>query len=952
MFRASHHGMPRCLLPSWRWLQLAAVVALLSWPLGTLAGSYVASAVPLSWDTTTTSILAGRDNSATRVNFGFTMRFGAGSYTRGYISSNGKINFTTSDTSRSNRALPTGSSPQLLVYWDDLLVYNNNASVTYGTFGTAPNRRFVVTWSVGHCCTDNGQRVNFQVALFESGEIEYRYAAMPASGSTWAGATVGLQVNGTDFTQVSYNTLVPSNVAYRFTKSNAVHHIEISSPSSGGVTCSPSVFTVKTCADAACSVKYTGGLTGSLNITGNNLTVNYPNGAGFAVASGGSTTTVQAQVTTPGTATVGVTGLTPSPYGSPPLYCGFAQVPAAGNSCSFSIGAGAVSFAVDNHYAGATQTVTVKAVQGASGSNSCAGMFTSQTRNFTATCAYVNPTTGTRAVTLAGTALNSTNNAAAACAGAGRSIALAFDATGTATTQLVYKDVGDMLLTLAYVGSAATGDAGLKIQYAERFIAAPLGLRIDGLPGSAVNAGEAFGFQVTAQSVSGGVAFTTPNFGFETNPEAVSLGFVRTAPLGTGALDGETDGSIGDFTNGVAQVADASWTEVGVLSPSASLTSGDYLGSGLAAVGGTGNLAGWTYCATEGGTCVVPSGITAALYYGYGAAAVVRVDVAPGSYPCSNATFGDPSFGNLKACYIVPLSGAGAVPGTITVRPHHFDVATTNACGSFTHAGQAFTAVVTARNAVGDTTMNYDGTSATSPNMARAVALSEGSGSTSGSMAGNAVNASAFVAGEATSLSPSYAFNAKQTAPQSIVVRAADTDGVSSSGFSEGSIALRSGRLRLSNAFGRGTQALAVPVRSEYWTGASWLLNSADNCSAVPAGAVVASNARNHAGNSVSVSTSASAPTSLIAGSGLISMRIPTPATMGVTFDLALNLGAGPADQACVTNHPTSSGAARPWLRSNNGGCAASADRDPAARISFGIYTPESAKTVHTREVF
>ena len=951
MFRALHHRMPGWLQPAWGWLRLAALLALLSGAFSASATTYQVSSVPLSWDTTTRSILAGADNSASRVSFGFTMRFGTASYTRGYISSNGKIHFTTRDSSQSNVPLPTGSSPQLLVYWDDLRVYNSNATVTYGTFGTAPNRRFVVTWVVGHCCTDNGARVNFQAALFESGDIEYRYAAMPTDAATFAGETVGLQVNSTDFNQVAYNSLMPSNVAYRFSKGSSVHHIEITSPSSGGVTCSPSVFTIKTCADAACSLKYTGGLSGTLSITGNNLTVNYPAGPGFAVASGSSATTVQAQVTTPGTATVGVTGLTPSPTGSPPLYCGFAQVAAAGNSCNFSIGEGAVSFAVNNHYAGAPQTLSVKA-QGGSGTNSCAGMFTSQSRNFTASCAYVNPSTGTRAVTLAGTALNATNNEAAACAGAGRSIALAFDATGTATTQLVYKDVGDMLLTLAYVGSAATGDAGLSIRYAERFVAAPLGFKIDALPGSAVNAGAAFGFHVTAQSIFGGVPFTTPNFGLEASPEAVTVDFVRTAPLGSGGVDGLTDGSTGNFSNGVAPVSDASWTEVGMLSPSASLASGDYLGSGLAAAGGTGALAGWTYCAAEGGTCTVPSGVTAALYYGNGAAAVISLNVAAGNYACSSATFGDPSAGNAKACYSVPLSGAGAVPGAITVRPHHFDVATTNACGSFTHAGQPFSTLVTARNALGDTTMNYDGTSATSPNFARAVSLSEGSGAVSGSLAGTAIGASAFAAGAARTLLPSYGFNAKQSPPQSIVVRASDTDGVSSSGFTEGSIALRSSRLRLSNAFGRGTQALAVPVRSEYWTGASWLLNSADNCSAVPVGAVVASNARNHAGNTASVTTAASAAVSLAAGSGLIAMSVPTPATTGVTFDLALNLGSAAVDQACVTIHPASSGAARPWLRSNNGSCVATADRDPAARISFGIYTPESAKTVHTREVF
>ena len=290
--------------------------------------------------------------------------------------------------------------------------------------------------------------------------------------------------------------------------------------------------------------------------------------------------------------------------------------------------------------------------------------------------------------------------------------------------------------------------------------------------------------------------------------------------------------------------------------------------------------------------------------------------------------------------------------GSITVKPHHFDVSTTNACNSFSHAGQPFTATVTARNAANATTVNYDGTTATNPNMARAVTLSDASANATGSLAGQTMAASAFSAGVGISSTPYFSFTNKQTAPQGITLRAVDADGVSSSGFGEGAIALRSGRLRLANAFGRISQALAVPVMSEYWTGSSWLLNAADSCTTVPAASAVASNARNHAGSSSTATTTAAAPIVISAGSGLLSLAIPSPATGGVTFDLALNLGLTAADQSCAANHPASTGAARAWLRSINGSCAATADRDPAARASFGIYTPESKKTVHVREIF
>jgi MSHA biogenesis protein MshQ len=40
------------------------------------------------------------------------------------------------------------------------------------------------------------------------------------------------------------------------------------------------------------------------------------------------------------------------------------------------------------------------------------------------------------------------------------------------------------------------------------------------------------------------------------------------------------------------------------------------------------------------------------------------------------------------------------------------------------------------------------------------------------------------------------------------------------------------------------------------------------------------------------------------------------------------------------------------WLRAQNGNCATTFDRDPSARVTFGIYKPESTKTIHVREIY
>ena len=54
-------------------------------------------------------------------------------------------------------------------------------------------------------------------------------------------------------------------------------------------------------------------------------------------------------------------------------------------------------------------------------------------------------------------------------------------------------------------------------------------------------------------------------------------------------------------------------------------------------------------CATEGGTCALPAGATARVWYGAGSSWVSRTGVT-GSIACTNAVFGDPIFGTFKAC--------------------------------------------------------------------------------------------------------------------------------------------------------------------------------------------------------------------------------------------------------------------------------------------------------------
>ena len=711
-------------------------------------------------------------------------------------------------------------------------------------------------------------------------------------------------------------------------------HLEIQHASGTGLTCSPTTVTVRACQDAACSALYTGGVSGLLRATGGSVV--WPATEAFNIPSGGSSTTVSLQVTTTTATVLGVVSSSLAPRSA--ASCNFGNP-----SCTFTAADAGLLFDVPHHRAGLSNTVSVAAVKKADASTTCVPAFASVSKVITFTCAYTNPASGSQAVRVGGLALNGTNNAAAACDGGGRAVTLAFDSTGRVSTSVQYADAGTVALTGRYSGSGP--DAGLTMTGSDSFTAAPHVFSVAGPASGNLVAGSAFSATVVAKNLLGN---PMPNFGQESPRETVSLGWVRTQPQGSGASNGSFSGSLGSFSGGTASSQMLQWTEVGRGELTARLGSGNYLGSGLHAAGASNALVS---CSNEGGTCVLPTGATAVVYYGANGVFATRAGVT-GSIGCGNASFGDPLVGASKSClYALSTGSSPASTGSVgPFIPHHFDVTATAACSTFTYAGQPFTATVTARNAAGATTVNYDGSAGTSPNFAKATALTDVPVLGLGSWSDNGLVASAFASGVATA-TPSYAFTHKTTAPQSLVVRATDTDAVSSLGFAEPTLPLRSGRLRLSNAFGSAGAALKVPVVAEHWSGNAWVLNSADSCTALTGANVALSNPRGAGGAASAGSTSAGAVT-LAAGSGFISLAAPSPAGSSLSLDLAINLGSTASDQSCHASHPASTGAAKPWLRAQNGSCAASADRDPAARASFGIFSPETRKTVHVRELF
>lgn len=163
--------------------------------------------------------------------------------------------------------------------------------------------------------------------------------------------------------------------------------------------------------------------------------------------------------------------------------------------------------------------------------------------------------------------------------------------------------------------------------------------------------------------------------------------------------------------------------------------------------------------------------------------------------------------------------------------PDHFDTTVVQGCaaGSFTYGGQAFAVTVTARNGSASSSgvaQNYSGSS-----WAKAVTLSNAGVTTN--LTGNSEAASAFTSGVG-SANVTYTFPSPTTAPVTLVIRAVETsaDSISSAGFAEATVNVRSGRVRVLNAYGSELLDLPMSARAEYWVDATngWQTNTADSC--------------------------------------------------------------------------------------------------------------------------
>ncbi|MDO8705837.1 MAG: hypothetical protein Q7J84_12915 [Sulfuricaulis sp.] len=370
---------------------------------------------------------------------------------------------------------------------------------------------------------------------------------------------------------------------------------------------------------------------------------------------------------------------------------------------------------------------------------------------------------------------------------------MTFDVDGNAPFTFIYSDAGQVKLHVSKTVNTAT-----LLGSTNAFVVRPFGFRItdppSGVTGASstpfTSAGTPFNTTLTAvvwesaddadndgvpdsQGVLSANA-ATPNFGRETVAATATLSHALTEPVSSpnpGSLTGSTNFS--GFSNGT-KTQSVAFSEVGIIRLLA--TTSNYLGGSQ--------------------------------------------DVTAG------------------------LSTAG-LTGVGRFIPHHFD-ATLLAHGcpdsdvtppdnSFTYSGQPFSVTVTAKNLAGgptDTTKNYDGTLGFS----KAVTISNAGTTTN--FANHNITAANFTNGFKNQITITYTYPvaSKETVTASLTLRAiedAGGDSVSSAGYTEDAAAIRSGRLRIINAYGSELAAQSLPLRVEYFSTDGWITNDVDTCTAL-----------------------------------------------------------------------------------------------------------------------
>jgi hypothetical protein len=172
--------------------------------------------------------LALGDDTFEAVEIGFEFTFFGENYEDLFVNSNGSLSFGQGFRRTSPRFATSSDPPLIAGFWRDLSP-NNGGSVTYGTIGEAPNRRFVVRFADVPFYRDPDSTTTFSIAIEETSDRAL------VSCETCAGndATQGVLSRG-----FTYHRTEPGRFNGFWTASDETIAFEtFSGPSDGGDAC-------------------------------------------------------------------------------------------------------------------------------------------------------------------------------------------------------------------------------------------------------------------------------------------------------------------------------------------------------------------------------------------------------------------------------------------------------------------------------------------------------------------------------------------------------------------------------------------------------------------------------------------------------------------------------------------------------------------------------------------
>ncbi|MDR1462161.1 MAG: hypothetical protein LBI68_03360, partial [Azoarcus sp.] len=527
------------------------------------------------------------------------------------------------------------------------------------------------------------------------------------------------------------------------------------------------------------------------------------------------------------------------------------------------------------------------------------------------------------------------------------------EATANGVFSFFYEDVGKLELFLRIAGEND------KIHSSGAFVQKPAALALknltcaDGTANPAANApsgarfcksGQAFEMTVESRSVQGNV---TPNFGNENTGKAIFLEKALLMPSDGDDPDLAVQGLL-TITNGAARVTNQSWREVGIITIAPRLgdkasgtatLSDDYLGAGDIPATGRQPVNVGRFYPDHFQTDIGPQG---------------RMTCPPELNCPPGGVFytGQPFELKLKACMY------GDTTCSVRLDNYRKDFAAQVKLSAWAAHGSTAKA------------------DENPPNSAI-------NGGRLEPMPGQDLSAAEIPSGKFADLHGVggmfsglfryvHTFKSRPVEPVNIYIRATENgrDGVTSLSSAapadspEAGIKVARGRIRLVNHFGTGKANLEMPIQVQFWhcggITCTWALSATDLSQIGPNTPLA--DAGKRAALSVSLHQSpGSAPMASppqvedLNLSGGIGQIILKPGGSTGSVGVSINLGDDAEDNAC--NHATAykEGAASnlSWLRAWNGACsqAQSGEADPAARATFGIYSGESYRAVHKREV-